>query len=129
VSLPKPHRLRRRKDFQQVYQYGKRHQGVHLTLRSLRHLPDPTTENLPATRFGISISQKVSKKAVVRNLLKRQLKAALRQLLQQIIGGWSIVIIVQPALQGCEYVEILRELEQLLAAAEVLNGNSGRIVL
>jgi ribonuclease P protein component len=121
VSLPKPHRLRRRKDFQQVYQYGKRHQGVNLTLRSLRHLPDSASENLPATRFGISISQKVSKKAVVRNLLKRQLKSALRQLLPQTIAGWSIVIIVHPSLQGCEYVEILRELKQLLAAAEVLS--------
>jgi ribonuclease P protein component len=120
VSLPKPHRLRRRQDFQKVYQRGKRHQGVNLTLRSLLHLPDLTTENLPATRFGISVSQKVSKKAVVRNLLKRQVKAALRQLLPQVVSGWSVVIGVRPSAQGCEYVEILRELEQLLAAAEVL---------
>lgn len=120
MSLPKPHRLRRRQDFQQVYQYGKRHQGVNLTLRSLRHLPDSATENLPVTRFGISVSQKVSKKAVARNLLKRQLKAALRQLLPQTKAGWSVVIIVRPSLQGCTYVQILRELEQLLAAAEVI---------
>jgi ribonuclease P protein component len=123
VSLPKPYRLRRRQDFQKVYQYGKRHQQVHLTLRSLRHLPDPDPESLPTTRFGISVSKKVSKKAVVRNLLKRQVKAALRQLLPQIAQGWSVVIGVRPSAQGCEYVEILRELEQLLAAAEVLDGN------
>jgi ribonuclease P protein component len=123
VSLPRPYRLRRRQDFQKVYQQGKRHQQVHLTLRSLRHLPDRTRENLPATRFGISVSQKVSKKAVVRNLLKRQVKAALRQLLPRIASGWSVVIGVRPSAQGCEYVEILRELEQLLAAAEVLDGH------
>jgi ribonuclease P protein component len=122
VSLPKPHRLRRRQDFQKVYQHGKRHQQVHLTLRSLKQ-PPSATENLPATRFGISVSQKVSKKAVVRNLLKRQVKAALRQLLPQIASGWSVVIGVRPSAQGCEYVEILRELEQLLAAAEVLDGH------
>jgi ribonuclease P protein component len=122
VSLSKPHRLRRRQDFQKVYQHGKRHQQVHLTLRSLKHLPS-ATENLPATRFGISVSQKVSKKAVVRNLLKRQVKAALRQLLPRIASGWSVVIGVRPSAQGCEYVEILRELEQLLAAAEVLDGH------
>jgi ribonuclease P protein component len=85
-------------------------------------MPDAPAENLPATRFGISVSQKVSKKAVVRNLLKRQVKAAVRQLLPQIHSGWSIVIGVRPSAQGCEYVEILRELEQLLAAAEVLDG-------
>ncbi len=122
MSLPKPHRLRRRQDFQKVYQQGKRHQQVHLTLRSLRYLP-ASTENPPATRFGISVSQKVSKKAVIRNLLKRQVKAALRQLLPQITSGWSVVIGVRPSAQGCEYVEILRELEQLLTAAEVLDGN------
>ncbi len=122
MSLPKTHRLRRRQDFQKVYQQGKRHQQQHLTLRSLRQ-PLAATENLPATRFGISVSQKVSKKAVVRNLLKRQVKAALRQLLPQIANGWSVVIGVRPSAQGCEYVEILRELEQLLAAAEVLDGH------
>jgi ribonuclease P protein component len=123
VSLPKPHRLRRRQDFQKVYQSGKRHQGVNLTLRSLRQLPDPATGNLPAARFGISVSQKVSKKAVVRNLLKRQLKACIRQLLPQISAGWSIVIGVRTSAQGCEYVEILRELRQLLTAAEVIDGH------
>jgi ribonuclease P protein component len=123
VSLPKPHRLRRRQDFQKVYQYGKRHQQVHLTLRSLRHLLDSTTENLPATRFGISVSKTVSKKAVIRNLLKRQVKAALRQMLPQITSGWSVVIGVRPSAQGCEYVEILRELEQLLASAGIFDGH------
>jgi ribonuclease P protein component len=121
VSLPKPHRLRRRQDFHRVYQQGKRHQGTHLMLQSLQSVQSLTTENLPATRFGISVSQKVSKKAVIRNLLKRRLKAALRQLLPQVAAGWSVVIGVRPSAQGCEYVEILRELEQLLTAAEVLN--------
>ncbi|WP_310422035.1 ribonuclease P protein component [Chamaesiphon sp. VAR_48_metabat_135_sub] len=123
MSLPKPHRLRRRQDFQKVYQYGKRHQQVHLTLRSLRHLPDSTTENLPATRFGISVSKTVSKKAVIRNLLKRQVKAALRQMLPRITSGWSVIIGVRPSAQGCEYVEILRELEQLLASAGIFDGH------
>lgn len=122
MSLPKIHRLRRRQDFHKVYQYGKRYQQSHLTLRSLRHLPN-TIENLPATRFGISVSKTVSKKAVIRNLLKRQVKSALRQLLPQIASGWSIVIGVRPAAQGCEYLEILRELEELFAAAGVIDGH------
>lgn len=123
MSLPKPHRLRRRQDFQAVYQHGKRHQQVHLTLRSLQYLPKSTTENLPATRFGISVSKTVSKKAVIRNLLKRQVKAALRQMLPQITSGWSVVIGIRPSAQGCEYVEILRELEQLLASAGIFDGH------
>jgi ribonuclease P protein component len=123
VSLPKPHRLRRRQDFQKVYQYGKRYQQEHLTLRSLQYLPSTITENLPATRFGISVSKTVSKKAVTRNLLKRQVKAALRQMLPQIVSGWSLVIGIRPSAQGCEYLEILRELEELFAAAGIINGH------
>jgi ribonuclease P protein component len=122
VSLPKPHRLRRRQDFQKVYQQGKSHSSANFTLKSLRHLPTSPVENLPATRFGIAVSQKVSKKAVTRNLLKRRIKAALRLLLPQIATGWSVVIGVRPSAQGCEYVEILRELKQLLTAAEVFDG-------
>jgi ribonuclease P protein component len=91
-------------------------------LRSLRDVPENSSSgNLPATRFGISVSLKVSKKAVTRNLLKRRVKAAIRQLLPQVGSGWSVVIGVRPSADGCEYVEILRELEQLLTAAEVLN--------
>jgi ribonuclease P protein component len=93
-------------------------------LRSWQEYSVPQIENLPATRFGISVSQKVSKKAVVRNLLKRRVKAAIRQLLPDLQSGWSVVIVVQAAATMCEYDEILRELKQLLVAAEVINGHS-----
>lgn len=78
------------------------------------------------TRIGISISTKVSKKAVVRNRIKRQLRAAFRYLLPRISPGWLLVVIVQPsaARQECVTKQFLQELEQLLVAAEVLNGNS-----
>lgn len=121
MSLPSPYRLRRRQDFQRVYQQGKRHQGKYLTLRTWREYPDAPRENLPATRFGISVSQKVSKKAVLRNLLKRRVKAAVRQLLPQLNWGWLVVIGVRASATTCEYDEILRELKQLLVAAEVIN--------
>lgn len=78
------------------------------------------------TRIGISISTKVSKKAVVRNRIKRQLRAAFRHLLPRISPGWLLVVVVQPAAarQECVTQQFLQELEQLLVAAEVLNGNS-----
>ena len=78
------------------------------------------------TRIGISISTKVSKKAVVRNRIKRQLRAAFRCILPRISPGWLLVVVVQPpaARQECATKQFLQELEQLLVAAEVLNGNS-----
>jgi ribonuclease P protein component len=80
-------------------------------------------EEKPPTRIGISINQKVSKKAVVRNRIKRQIKAIFRQLLPIISPGWQLVVVVRQGAQECEYAQFLRELKQLLAEAEVINGH------
>jgi ribonuclease P protein component len=75
------------------------------------------------TRFGISISKKISKKAVVRNLIKRRIKGALRQIISQIAPGKLVVITCKPTSVGCDYDEILRELKKLLLTLEVMNGH------
>jgi ribonuclease P protein component len=76
------------------------------------------------SRIGISVSQKVSKRAVIRNRIKRQIKAAFRQLLPRISPGWWLVVVVNPNAVQCEYEQFLRELEQLLTNAEVIDGHS-----
>jgi ribonuclease P protein component len=134
VALPQPNRLRHWRDFQVVYQKGSRRSGRYLTLRCLRQRTSggntptegtlrPREESKLPTRIGISISQKVSKKAVVRNRIKRQIRAILRQLLPRISPGLQLIVGVRPGAQECEYGQFLRELEQLLAEAEVLNGH------
>jgi ribonuclease P protein component len=134
VALPSLHRLKSRHDFQAVFREGIRRHSSYLTLRALRpsHPVKPgendtiaNTEHVP-TRIGISISTKVSKHAVVRNRLKRQISAAFYQLLPQILPGWRLVIVVKPtaAQEKCVTQQFLQELEQLLAQAEVLNGHS-----
>ena len=138
MPLPKANRLKSRKDFQAVFREGTRRHGSYLTLRALQpsssKVPSmeaaittqPSAElvNVASTRIGISISTKVSKRAVVRNRLKRQIAAALYQLLPKLLPGWRLVVIVKPtaAQQECVREQFLQELEQLLAQAEVLNG-------
>jgi ribonuclease P protein component len=139
VSLPKVHRLRQRRDFSAVYQSGLRRSTVHLTLRGLRESKrivinkaiDPSKadqskasvlNDLP-TRIGVSISQKVSKRAVVRNLIRRRIRSALRQLLPRVSAGWRLVIVVHPQAIECDYGQFLQELEQLLVEAGVIHGN------
>jgi len=75
--------------------------------------------------MGISISQKVSKRAVVRNRIKRQIRAVWHQFLPLLSPGWDVVIVVKPTADQCNYSEILQELEKLLVEAEVLNGYTG----
>lgn len=128
MALPKVHRLRHRQDFSVVYQAGSRQSTSHLTLRALRLVNTnsatvPDVETVTPTRIGISISQKVSKRAVVRNRIKRQLKAVLRQFLPQISPGWQLVIVAKPSATQCRYEQFLQELKQLLISAEVINGH------
>lgn len=127
--VAKANRLKARSDFQAVFQAGIRHKSSHLTLRALRMqqsmLATPTAEITPA-KLGISVSTKVSKRAVIRNRIKRQIRAAFRSLLPQVAPGWRIVIVVQPraVAEKCDYQQFLQELEQLLAKAEVIDGHS-----
>jgi ribonuclease P protein component len=136
VALPKVHRLRHRKEFSAVYQSGLRRNSAHLTLRALRRsgsykgnsdlsVPDETAIDPPPspTRIGISISQKVSKRATVRNRIKRQIRAIMQQFLPQIGAGWQVVVIVRPGATQCDYQQFLQELKQLLVDAEVIDGH------
>ncbi|NJR52944.1 MAG: ribonuclease P protein component [Leptolyngbyaceae cyanobacterium CSU_1_3] len=124
MALPKTNRLKRRRDFNTVYQRGIRRNSANLALRAL---PPSRQKGLqsppPPSQIGISISKKVSKHAVVRNRIKRQIRAALRQLLFRLPDGWKVVIVVRSEATQCDYSQFLQELEQLLVEAEVLNGN------
>ena len=139
MALPKIHRLKQRQQFGAVYQLGIKRTTPHLTLRALS--PQGSTkkkaelsasvvfEDTPPTQIGISVSQKVSKRAVIRNRIKRQIRSALRHFLPQLAPGWQLVIVVKPSAIQCDYEDFLRELEQLLMNAEVLNGHQGRSLL
>jgi ribonuclease P protein component len=119
--LPKQNRLRARQDFTTVYQKGIRQNRFALGLRAYhRHAAQQAQPHL---RVGISISTKVSKRAVVRNRIKRQLRAALRQLLPNLDSGWDLIIVVYPNALGCDYSEFLQQLKQLLVQAEILHGD------
>lgn len=120
MGLPKAHRLKNRQDYRAVYEQGIRRYSPHLTLIALS--TKQSAVSTYQTKFGISISKKVSKKAVVRNRLKRQLKGVIRGNLQAIAPGWKIVIVVKPKAIECKYEHFLRELEELLKQAKIING-------
>jgi len=129
VALPKAYRLKSRQDFQAVFREGIRRHSSHFTVRALKpalSLETSSPTALPVTKIGIAISTKVSKRAVVRNKIKRQMTAALHQLLPKLAPGWRLVLIVKPTTTEtvCQTHKFLQELEQLLAQTEVLNGHS-----
>ncbi len=111
--LPPRHRLRHRAEFEAVYRRGKRWSSRHLTLRGYVLAGAPL-------RVGITASLKVSKSAVIRNRLRRQIRAALRQCLPQLDQCWQLVISLRPGADACDYWQLERELKTLLTDAKVL---------
>ena len=122
MGLPKAHRLRNRQDYRAVYDQGIRRYSPHLTLVALLSREQDNSVSTQETKIGISISKKVSKKAVVRNRIKRQIKGVIRSNLSKIRPGWKIVIVVKPKAVKCKYEHFLRELEELLKESKIING-------
>ncbi|MEB3295456.1 MAG: ribonuclease P protein component [Synechococcales bacterium] len=139
MALPRAYRLKQRRAFDKVYQQGKRRRAAHLHLVAWKRPCRPSISNpgnsgeaidpAPPSQIGISISRKVSKRAVVRNRIKRQIRAAFRQLLPRLKPGWLLIVVVRSEAIECDYWQFLQELEKLLAEAEVLYGDSRGSVL
>ena len=120
--MPSIYRLKHWREFRAVYRQGIRQYGSCLILRAL-YIPQAAMQSHQApTKIGISISTKVSKKAVQRNLIKRRIRGAFQELLPKINDGWHIVIVVKAQAIECKYADFLRELEQLLKKSNIING-------
>ncbi len=119
MALPKRYRLTHTKEFSKVYRSGKQAKSRYLAIKILGR-----SEQLMGncSRFGITVSQKVSKRSVIRNRLKRQVRAALQALIPKVRSGLWVVIVLRSAAVECDYWQFLRELEQLFAELEVFDG-------
>ena len=133
--LPKPQRLRRSRDFSKVYRLGHKAVSAHLVVRVLEaakpedqaisQADTPPIQTRPVLgQVGIVVSQKVSKRAVVRNRLKRQVRAIMAQLLPQLRPHLWVVVNLRPGAEQCEYGDFLQELKQLFTQLEVFYGHS-----
>lgn len=92
-------RLKRRKDFDKVFKKGK---SVFSKIIGVKALKNSTDKN----RYGIIIGTKVSKSAVKRNLIKRRIRAVLREENNKLLKGYDIVIITLPEIKNADYIDI-----------------------
>jgi len=101
--LKKENRLSKNKEFDRVFKTGQSFYGKIFGLKS-------APNDLEQIRFGILISTKVSKKAVIRNHFKRQLRELIKQELPNLKPGHDVVIIVFSQILDKKF----EELEKLL---------------
>lgn len=106
MALPRKYRLTARKDFAGVFKQGEtvRHGFFFIKFRP---------NNLAWARAGVVVSARVSKKAVVRNKIRRIVSQALAK--PEILGlSKDLAVIVSPTIVGKRPKEIKSALEQTI---------------
>jgi ribonuclease P protein component len=107
-------RLRRRKDFDNVFRKGRSWSNKLLVLRTLPN-------ELPHNRYGFITSKRLGK-AVVRNRTRRRLKEAVRLL--PVATSWDVVVSTKRTAAEADYHQLKASLVELLFRAGLLDGDA-----
>lgn len=110
--LAKEGRITTSRDFRRVYRYGNKKSGRFLKLYYL-------VNKYGNTRFGYSISKKVGK-AVIRNRLKRRLRAICQQHLAFFQPGIDVVLVARERAVDASYGELEKEVLNLARGGKIL---------
>jgi len=97
--LKKENQLKKDKEFDNVFKGGRSVFGRILGIKAVAN-------GLKISRFGILVSNKISKKAVERNKIKRQIREVIRLQVSGIKPGFDVVFITLPPILGSSYQEI-----------------------
>lgn len=104
--LAKSSRLTKNKEFDLVFKEGKSVYGNFIGIKTKKN-------DLNINRFGVLLSTKVSKLAVVRNKYKRKIKNIISRENLKMTLGHDGVIIVLPGIIDKKYQEIETEIKNI----------------
>ena len=110
--LPLKNRLKKEKDFKLVFKRGKSFREDDLLLRLVEN-------NLKTVRFGFVVGLKVSKKANLRNKLKRRLREIIRKKLPVLKTGFDVILITDKGLINKSFQEMEALTNSLLKKAKI----------
>lgn len=97
--LPKPNRLHLDKDIKTLFAKGK---GVFDVYAGFKYRKN----GVGASRFAVVVGTKVSKSAVTRNRLRRQIREVIRLRLGEIKPGFDVMMLVRKEAIGKTYEEL-----------------------
>lgn len=111
--LLKKSRLKKKKDIEMVFRKGTTFKEDFLILKILKN-------KLERARFSFVVSRKVSKKATLRNKIKRRLSELVRVKLKKAKRDIDAIIIVLPGLETKDFWEIEETLGKLFKKAGII---------
>ena len=112
--LGKKNRLNKKKDFDNVFQKGKSFKEDFLILKFCQKKSNQI-------RFGFIVSQKVSRKATLRNKIKRRISELVRQRLEKSKKGLDVILIAVPGIETKDFWEIEESLNKLFKKSGIQN--------
>ncbi|MEK7623330.1 MAG: ribonuclease P protein component [Patescibacteria group bacterium] len=127
--LPEANRLKHDRDFTTLFKEGMFAGSSLVTVKFWKINPARYPRRNYQThdlRIGFVVSTKVSKNAVVRNRLKRQMREIVRLLLQkgQLKTGYLLAIMAKAEMIGKEYKEIEADILSVLRRAGLLKNSN-----
>lgn len=111
--LPQTNRLRLESDIKTLFARGKSVFGSWVGMKFRKN-------NLSMSRFAVVVGVKVSKKAVVRNRLKRQVRAIVQEVLPQVTPGYDVLFFMKPAGARGSFDELKEQVLASLKKAKLL---------
>ena len=118
--LPKINRIKKKKDFEIIF---KRTQGAPQSFKNSLFILKIMKNNLGLNRFGFVVSQKVSKKATVRNKIRRRLAEVIKAEMKNIKIGTDMVLIALPGIEKKGFSDIKGTVGDALIKTELITNN------
>ncbi|OGY90092.1 MAG: ribonuclease P protein component [Candidatus Komeilibacteria bacterium RIFCSPLOWO2_01_FULL_52_15] len=112
--LPRDHRLRGDQQFKKLARYGRSFFGSAVHLKMVQ-------SGQQQTRFAFVVSTKISKRAVVRNTIRRRMREIIRKELPQLKSGFDVLLIARPKAATLEYWELQGQIVELLNKARLFS--------
>jgi len=111
--LSAKNRLKKKKDFENVFKKGKGYKENFLYLKILKN-------NLKTSRFGFVVSKKFSPQATIRNKIKRRLSDLVRLKITYLKKNIDGIIIVLPGLKINDFWELELIVDNLFLKADLI---------
>ena len=111
--LPKINRIKKQKDFEIIFKKGVSFKNSLFVLKFIKN-------SLNKTRVSFIVSNKISKKATVRNKIRRRLSEIVKKEINNIKGSLDIVFISLPGIEKKDFLELKDALNNLLIKAKII---------
>ncbi len=109
--LNKKNCLKKKKDFEQVIKKGKKIEKAFLVLKFFENSLEEVT------RVGFVVSQKISKKASLRNQIKRRLREIIKNNLINLKPGYDLIFFTKRSIKEKDFLEMEKVVKQILEQA------------